>query len=860
MDQETNLKINVESGSLKDLNQQLKEVSEKWQSVKVGTEAYKAFYKQVQALQKSIKAAGAEIDVNGNLISKLKTNIFSLVPGLSSVQDGFTALNTTMLEVAANPVLGTLVAISAIAIALYKAFANTKDGAKQLSVMFAGFNEVGSQVQELLGSIASVIAAVLIPVIKLIVNFVSQFISVLQSLSPEFNKTGESTSGFSNVMKALGDVLQPVIDLIMALVKSIIQNLIIAFNLILLPIKISIAVWTTLYEKFALVRGIIDGIVLVFKGLIFISAKVIDVFTGLSEALDGLITRDPAKVKKGLEDAVRAGKEIGEGFSNGFKDGIKGDKSTEAEDIQTKLNKATKEGKDLDVEHSKILMQKDKALMMVKLGQKGSTEALKQAEAAEESYGKKVLDNKKNILDLAKQNLKLKPEDKNATQAVRDAEKDYNETLSEGYRIKTKLGLQDKRLNLKNKKEETEAQKKLKAAYKGKLADLVNSHKKLIGEEKKHTEEYDDEIISASDDEIKFYQEHYKDLGITKEEADKHIIELEKQKSDDIEEQSGLRIENDKKDLKAKDELDVKNAENDDQKLAAQLKKLKDENEEKLSNDKLTANERLLIKKEYEDAVDKLNNDYWDNKSKKELESDKADLERINKEEEYDKKHTKNKYDLINQLADLQKQKRQAELDQEQDKYDELIRLANQNGDDTTQIIKDHADKVNQINQEQSDSDIALSKSKTDAQIADMEAVSNASSALASLFGEQTAAAKGLAIASAIINTFTGATKALSTYPGPVGIASAVAVIATGLASVQKIVSTKVPGGKGSSGGSTSAPTITQFQAPSMMGIGGLKITNPKDYAQQRVVVVESDITKSQQRVKTIQHSAVLGG
>ena len=113
MDQETNLKINVESGSLKDLNQQLKEVSEKWQSVKVGTEAYKAFYKQVQALQKSIKAAGAEIDVNGNLISKLKTNIFSLVPGLSSVQDGFTALNTTMLEVAANPVLGTLVAIVA---------------------------------------------------------------------------------------------------------------------------------------------------------------------------------------------------------------------------------------------------------------------------------------------------------------------------------------------------------------------------------------------------------------------------------------------------------------------------------------------------------------------------------------------------------------------------------------------------------------------------------------------------------------------------------------------------------------------------------------------------------------------------
>jgi hypothetical protein len=60
---------------------------------------------------------------------------------------------------------------------------------------------------------------------------------------------------------------------------------------------------------------------------------------------------------------------------------------------------------------------------------------------------------------------------------------------------------------------------------------------------------------------------------------------------------------------------------------------------------------------------------------------------------------------------------------------------------------------------------------------------------------------KALSIASAIQNTYTGATKAIATYPGPTGVVMAATTIASGLASVVKIATTKFGGGGSASGG-----------------------------------------------------------
>jgi len=80
---------------------------------------------------------------------------------------------------------------------------------------------------------------------------------------------------------------------------------------------------------------------------------------------------------------------------------------------------------------------------------------------------------------------------------------------------------------------------------------------------------------------------------------------------------------------------------------------------------------------------------------------------------------------------------------------------------------------------------------------------SSVSSNLSTIFGDT----KAVAIATALINTYQGVTKALATYPPPVSTAMAAIQLAAGMAQVANIRSqtSKGGGGGGSSGGSSSA-------------------------------------------------------
>lgn len=114
------------------------------------------------------------------------------------------------------------------------------------------------------------------------------------------------------------------------------------------------------------------------------------------------------------------------------------------------------------------------------------------------------------------------------------------------------------------------------------------------------------------------------------------------------------------------------------------------------------------------------------------------------------------------------------------------------------------------------DLDEAVSKNKEDLAKAEKDAAIDIAAAgfgaIANLAGESSAVGKAAAISATVINTWKGAQSAYAdTVGGPVikGVAAAIAV-ATGIASVKKIVSTKVPGGKSSGG----APSISVPQAP----------------------------------------------
>jgi hypothetical protein len=96
---------------------------------------------------------------------------------------------------------------------------------------------------------------------------------------------------------------------------------------------------------------------------------------------------------------------------------------------------------------------------------------------------------------------------------------------------------------------------------------------------------------------------------------------------------------------------------------------------------------------------------------------------------------------------------------------------------------------------------------------------SNVSSNLSTIFGET----KAVAIATALINTYQGITKALATYPPPMAQAMAAIQAAAGFAQVANIRSqTKGGGGGGGSGGGGSAAAPGPTQIPQTLVVEGL--------------------------------------
>ena len=123
-----------------------------------------------------------------------------------------------------------------------------------------------------------------------------------------------------------------------------------------------------------------------------------------------------------------------------------------------------------------------------------------------------------------------------------------------------------------------------------------------------------------------------------------------------------------------------------------------------------------------------------------------------------------------------------------------------------------YADKQKKLEQEQANYKKKLSKEEKDAVLSTAASTFNI---IGELMGENSAAGKAAAVASARITTYQAATNALANTPGPPPIPQIAAgiAIASGLLNVKKILSTKVPGGKDGGAGAAvpSAPSVPQF-------------------------------------------------
>jgi len=169
------------------------------------------------------------------------------------------------------------------------------------------------------------------------------------------------------------------------------------------------------------------------------------------------------------------------------------------------------------------------------------------------------------------------------------------------------------------------------------------------------------------------------------------------------------------------------------------------------------------------------------------------------------------------------------------------------------------------------DAKIKIAKTEEDAKKAALNGYASALSGISSVIGQETESGKAIAVASSLVNTYaaiTGQLSAFSKVPVPgYAIAQAIATGVVGLANVKKILSVKVPNGKGSSGSQpASLPTTPAVQSlPPAFNIVGASGTNQLasaigEQSQQPVqaFVVSSEVTTAQELDRNIIDEATI--
>ena len=199
-----------------------------------------------------------------------------------------------------------------------------------------------------------------------------------------------------------------------------------------------------------------------------------------------------------------------------------------------------------------------------------------------------------------------------------------------------------------------------------------------------------------------------------------------------------------------------------------------------------------------------------------------------------------NQVALENELRDAKQQimlegmsDRERELADIDANFKEQVRLAKLAGEDTTALEKKFAFDKKKIKKDQVNEEIA--------------AAGQLAGALSGLAGDN----KELAAAAAIIDTYAGANKAFA-QGGTLGFISGAAIIAAGLANVQKIFATDVGSGGGGGGGS-----LAQTPAPQMMG-GQFELTGGVEPEPLKAFVVTDEMTNSQNQLANIRRRSTI--
>jgi hypothetical protein len=237
-------------------------------------------------------------------------------------------------------------------------------------------------------------------------------------------------------------------------------------------------------------------------------------------------------------------------------------------------------------------------------------------------------------------------------------------------------------------------------------------------------------------------------------------------------------------------------------------------------------------------------------------------------EEERKKQNEQDKKDLDRSRA-LAAQKIEVEQEKKERELETLKGIAA----DETLVAEERYAAIDALNKkgvisekEASDAKIAIAQAEQNAKLALLAAYGQTFNQIADLLGKSTAEGKAVAIAATTIDTYVAAFRAykegLKLDPtGTFSIIAAAAAAAAGIKAVQSIINTPVPGNGGGGGGggisAPSAPRIPQSFTGAKLG-GNSEVITRTDGQVQKVIVTETDITKTQDKVKGIIRKATI--
>ncbi len=339
-----------------------------------------------------------------------------------------------------------------------------------------------------------------------------------------------------------------------------------------------------------------------------------------------------------------------------------------------------------------------------------------------------------------------------------------------------------------------------------------------------------------------------------------------------------------------KEVLDIEEANRINKNAEEETKKKQEENK-KIVEDRKERNKQIQdADKQLQEDTLKISDEIFLSEIENETEREQIRLaqeyerERVRTENSLASEEVKNEklnalrlqYDL--KRAELDKQRASEEINFLTNKLFSEVQAEQEASDFKIKASQDELDAITNNLLAEVDAEDKATKAKV--QIAEYEAqfkkqqlneVGSALQNLSSIVGKETAAGKALGIATALINTYQGASEAIkqkSTLPSPFDVIAKVAnvgaIIATGLKTVKAITSVQVPGVGGGATPSTpsvsatapitpSAPLIntrTQLDSVSIQRLGS---------ATNRAYVLESDVTNSQERIRRINRAARLG-